>query len=112
MRKLKFAIWMALTFGVNGAAQAATQAECEAKLKEAQAAGIIYQIRMVDSTPTIVIDEQVFASLPFDAKQNIIDTLNCALFDDGRKLGEVVIVSNTSYKRLARWTLFKGLVVD
>lgn len=111
MRRLTGFIAVALGLA-TGPATAETKAECGMKLQQAQAAGIIYQIGMVDSTPTIVIDEQVFVGLPFDAKQNIIDTLNCALFDDGRKLGEVVIVSNTSHKRLARWTLFKGLVVD
>lgn len=105
------AIAAAMTF-IASAACAETKAECNLKLQQAQAAGIIYKISMVGATPTIVIDEQVFAGLPFDAKQNIVDTLNCALFDDGKKLSEIEIISNISHRRLARWTAFRGLSVD
>jgi len=111
MRRQEWLICLALLV-IAGAAHAETKAECNTKLQQAQAAGIIYKIAMVGATPTIVIDKQVFAGLPFDAKQNIVDTLNCALFDDGRKLSEVEIISNASHKRLARWTGYKGLSVD
>ncbi len=94
------------------AADPETQQDCADRWLEAEEAGIVYGVGMVDGRPTASVDEETFMAVDFATKTGFADTLNCAVAGPGKMLASIDFVSNRTNKRLARWTPGRGLVVD
>ncbi|MGO6787615.1 hypothetical protein ACCS70_29540 [Rhizobium ruizarguesonis] len=90
---------------------AENRSECEARWLKAEAAGIIYGSGIVEGKVTVVVDEDVFRSVPYETKAGMGVTLDCIVAGPGKVLSEAQFISHRTHKRLALWSWGK-LTVD
>lgn len=99
---MKYIVLLLGTITFATRASAGGNPECMDRWQRATDAGIVYGVGIVAGIPTLEVDERIFLTIPFDAKEDIVETLNCAIFSDGSNLGSVEIISYSSRKRLVR----------
>jgi hypothetical protein len=88
------------------------QDDCTSRWLAAEKAKIVLGQGIVRGVPTMMVDESTFRRIDFATKLGMVTTLDCAIAGPGKHLTEIVVVSNLTNRRLARWTPVGGLVVD
>lgn len=108
--KTKIVCFILLLTPTTGLAE--TKEECVSRWLQAEAAQIVFGVGMVGGTPTVVVDEDTFNSIDYQTKLGLVQTMMCAALGPGKTFGEVEMLGNKTNKRLARWSPYKGLIVD
>lgn len=100
-------IWLgrfAFVFGVMvSSASLAGDPACIARWEQAEKGGVILGFGMVDGTPTVRVDEDVWNQIDYTVKLGMAATFECAVVDPGESLTKANFVSHRTNKVLGEW---------
>ncbi|GLQ36716.1 hypothetical protein GCM10007908_03360 [Rhizobium albus] len=89
-----------------------TSLSCQADFMAEQSAGLVRSFGLEGETPVVVVNDRLYAALPFERKEYVAETLNCAAAGPGNVFARIEFRSDLSNNPLAVWEAGSGLTVE